>query len=64
MPPGSRCAVNLSGVSHDELVRGDVLVRNGQWHETTIFDASLRVLKQLDHSLFLRSLISVLVGRN
>ena len=51
LPPGSRCAVNLSGVSHDELVRGDVLVRNGQWHETTIFDASLRVLKQLDHSV-------------
>ena len=51
LPPGSRCALNLSGVSHDELVRGDVLVRNGQWHETTIFDASLRVLKQLDHSV-------------
>ena len=51
LPPGSRCAVNLSGVSHDELARGDVLVRNGQWHETTIFDASLRVLEQLDHSV-------------
>ncbi len=51
LPPGSRCALNLSGVSHDELARGDVLVRNGQWHETTIFDASLRVLEQLDHSV-------------
>ena len=51
LPPGSRCAVNLSGVSHDELTRGDVLVRNGQWHETTIFDASLRVLEHLDHSV-------------
>ena len=51
LPPGSRCAVNLSGVSHDELARGDVLVRNGQWHEATIFDASLRVLEQLDHSV-------------
>ena len=51
LPPGSRCAVNLSGVSHDELARGDVLVRNGQWHETTIFDASLRVLEHLDHSV-------------
>jgi selenocysteine-specific elongation factor len=51
LPPGSRCALNLSGVSHDELARGDVLVRNGQWHETTIFDASLHVLEQLDHSV-------------
>jgi len=51
LPPGSRCAVNLSGVSHDELTRGDVLIRNGQWHETTIFDASLRVLEHLDHSV-------------
>ena len=51
LPPGSRCALNLSGVSHDELARGDVLVRNEQWHETTIFDASLRVLEQLDHSV-------------
>ena len=51
LPPGSRCALNLSGVSHDELARGDVLVRNGQWHEATIFDASLRVLEQLDHSV-------------
>jgi len=51
LPPGSRCALNLSGVSHDELARGDVLVRNGQWHEATIFDASLHVLEQLDHSV-------------
>ena len=51
LPPGSRCALNLSGVSHDELARGDVLVRNGQWHETTIFDASIHVLEQLDHSV-------------
>ena len=51
LPPGSRCALNLSGVSHDELARGDALVRNGQWHEATIFDASLHVLEHLDHSV-------------
>ena len=49
LPPGSRCAVNLVGVAHDEVVRGDVLVRSDQWHHTAVFDASLQVLERLDH---------------
>ena len=49
LPPGSRCAVNLVGAAHDKVVRGDVLVRSDQWHHTTMFDASLRVLERLDH---------------
>ncbi len=49
LPPGSRCAVNLVGAAHDEVVRGDVLVRSDQWHHTTVFDASLQVLERLDH---------------
>ena len=39
--PGSRLAVNLSNVDHDQLTRGDVLVRDGQWHRTTVVDLSL-----------------------
>ncbi len=49
LPPGSRCAVNLVGVSHDGVERGDVLVRSGQWHHTMVVDASLTVLDRLDH---------------
>ena len=49
LPPGSRCAVNLVGVSHDGVARGDVLVRSGQWHHTMVVDASLTVLDRLDH---------------
>ena len=49
LPPGSRCAVNLVGVSHDGVARGDVLVRSGQWHHTMVVDATLTVLDQLDH---------------
>ncbi|MBJ30020.1 MAG: selenocysteine-specific translation elongation factor [Acidimicrobiaceae bacterium] len=49
LPPGSRCAVNLVGVAHDEVVRGDVLVRTDQWHHASVVDASLRVLDRLDH---------------
>lgn len=46
--PGNRVAANLSGVSHDQVTRGDVLVRDGDWHITRTVDASLRVLASLD----------------
>ena len=46
--PGNRVAANLSGVSHDQLRRGDVLVRPDDWHVTRTIDASLRVLESLD----------------
>ncbi|MEO0493152.1 MAG: selenocysteine-specific translation elongation factor [Actinomycetota bacterium] len=46
--PGNRVAANLSGVSHDQLTRGDVLVRADEWHLTRTVDASLRVLDSLD----------------
>ena len=49
LPPGSRCAVNLVGVSHDGVARGDVLIRSGQWHHTMVVDASLTVLDRLGH---------------
>lgn len=47
--PGNRVAVNLTGVSHDQLRRGDVLVRPGEWHVTTRVDGRLQVLEALDH---------------
>lgn len=46
--PGNRVAANLSGVSYDEVRRGDVLVRAGDWHVTRRVDASLQVLDTLD----------------
>ena len=49
--PGNRTAINLTGVSHDEVSRGDVLVREGEWHETTVFDGALTVLDSLDHDV-------------
>ncbi len=47
--PGERVAVNLTGVAHDEVARGDALVRPGAWHESRTVDASLEVLAELDH---------------
>ena len=60
--PGNRVAVNLSGVSHQEVIRGDVLVKAGQWHLTKRFDASLTVLSTLDHEVSRRGAHVVYVG--
>ncbi len=49
--PGNRTAINLTGISHDQLSRGDVLVKDGDWHETTVFDGALTVLDSLDHDV-------------
>jgi selenocysteine-specific elongation factor len=42
--PGSRVAVNLSGVDRTTVGRGQVLVRGDQWRSTSAFDAWLRVV--------------------
>lgn len=42
--PGRRLAVNLLGVSHHDVGRGDVLVAPGRWHRCTVLDASVHVL--------------------
>ncbi len=60
--PGNRVAVNLSGVNHQEVARGDVLIKAGQWHLTSRFDASLTVLKSLDHKVSRRGAHVVYVG--
>lgn len=60
--PGNRVAVNLSGVGHQEVARGDVLVRARQWHLTNRFDASLTVLSTLDHEVSRRGAHAIYVG--
>ncbi len=60
--PGHRLAVNLSGIGHDELVRGHALVRPGQWAPTRTLDASLQVLDSLDHDVSRRGAYQLYVG--
>ncbi|MCP5029443.1 MAG: selenocysteine-specific translation elongation factor [Actinomycetia bacterium] len=60
--PGNRVAVNLSGIAHDEVGRGDVLVRAGQWHRTTMIDAELTVLASLGHEVSRRGAHLLYVG--
>jgi len=60
--PGSRVAANLTGVHHDQVRRGDALVRPGQWEPTTAFDASLQVLDDLDHPVSRRGAFHAYIG--
>jgi len=60
--PGSRVAVNLSGVSHDEISRGHALVKPGHWRPTRTFDASLQVLEGLDHPVSRRGAYQAYLG--
>jgi selenocysteine-specific elongation factor len=60
--PGHRVAVNVGGVSHGDVVRGDAVVRPGQWHVTTGLDAALSVLASLDHPVSRRGAYQLYVG--
>jgi selenocysteine-specific elongation factor len=60
--PGHRTAVNVVGVSHGEVERGDVLVRPGQWEPTRRFDATLDTLASLDHDVSRRGAYVAYLG--
>lgn len=49
--PGQRVALNLAGIEHHELHRGDCVLRVSQWRPTVRADALLRVLPALDHEV-------------
>jgi selenocysteine-specific elongation factor len=60
--PGRRLAVNLVGVSHHQISRGQALVRPGQWHLTRRVDASLRVLGSVDRPIERKGAYLVHIG--
>ena len=51
VPPGSRVAANLSGLSTDELVRGNVLATPDWLRPTMTVDVKIRLLPTLAHPL-------------
>ena len=59
---GNRVAVNLSGVDHGDVGRGDALVEPDRWRLTDRFDASLRVLASLDHDVSRRGAHVAYIG--
>ena len=60
--PGNRVAVNLAGVSHEDVERGHVIVAPAQWHVTQRLDAELRVLDSLTHVVSRRGAYVAYIG--
>lgn len=60
--PGNRVAINVSGIDHHDLSRGDAVVEPDRWHLSDRFDASLDVLGSLDHEVSRRGAFVAYVG--
>lgn len=60
--PGHRVALNLAGVDHRELQRGDCVVAPGRWFHSDRVDARLHVLGSLGHKVSRRGAYTVHVG--
>ncbi len=60
--PSNRAALNLSGVHHKNLKRGDVVVKSQQWHITKRVDCQLQVLATLNHPLTRRGAYQLYLG--
>jgi selenocysteine-specific elongation factor len=59
---GNRVALNLNGVGHDEIGRGDAVITPGRWRATERFDASLDVLAGLGHEVSRRGAYLAYIG--
>ncbi len=62
--PGARVAVNLAGVEHHALRRGDALVRRGEWAVTMSVDVELLALPDAPTPLPARLLAAVGSGEH
>ena len=60
--PGSRTAVNISGVETDSIQRGEVVVHPDQYQPTRRIDARFRLLKNVSSSLRHNSEVKFFVG--
>lgn len=60
--PGNRVALNLVGVDHTDLQRGDAVVVPSQWRPTQRFDATLKVLPSLGHDVSRRGAWFAYIG--
>ncbi|MFM8311063.1 MAG: selenocysteine-specific translation elongation factor, partial [Ilumatobacteraceae bacterium] len=60
--PGNRVALNIAGVDHTDLQRGDAVVSADQWRPTQRFDATLAVLPSLGHDVSRRGAWFAYIG--
>jgi selenocysteine-specific elongation factor len=62
LSPGTRAAVNLTGIDHHDIERGHALVQPDRWHEALTLDASLTVLDSLAHDVSRRGAYVAYIG--
>ena len=60
--PGNRVALNLAGVAHGDVVRGQAVTAPNQWQPTRLLDASLHVLADLEHEISRRGAYAAYIG--
>lgn len=60
--PGSRTAINISGVNTDQISRGDVVAHPNQYQPTGRFDARVRLLSDASSSLKHNMQVKLFVG--
>ena len=60
--PGSRTAVNISGIASEQIQRGEVLIHPGQYQPTRRLDARFRLLPDVSSSLKHASEVKVFIG--
>ena len=62
MRPGSRVAVNINGVGHHEVSRGDALVQSGDYATTSVFDSTLRTVPNSPRAIRHNHKVTVYAG--
>jgi selenocysteine-specific elongation factor len=62
VPPGNRTAVNLSGISIDDVERGDIIARIGSYQPTQRLDIWVQVLKGIVKPLTHNSKVRLYLG--
>ncbi|MCH7745988.1 MAG: selenocysteine-specific translation elongation factor, partial [Chloroflexi bacterium] len=60
--PGTRVAANLSGVSQDDINRGEVLSRSGWLRPTSAMDVHLRIIPDAPHPIRHNMFVTVHTG--
>ena len=59
---GNRAALNVSGIAHTDIERGDAVVKANQWQWTQRFDATFETLATLDHDVSRRGAYLAYIG--
>ena len=60
--PGSRTAVNISGIAVEQITRGEVVTQPGQYQPTRRVDARIRLLKDVSQPLKHATEVKVFIG--